>query len=257
MARTRFVVNLAPAVSTDICRWIFEFWGLELEERLHVPVFHVLALAWYRVNNDQRPLIVDGREKVCTEEEIIAYYDPLVAEDRRLVPDDPDLRREVLALRHYFHREMRGPGVVKYSYWHLLMHMRLVWRSFTIGTPAFERVAAWMLFPLIRFALIKGLDLSEANADKGLEIVHEGFDKVDALLADGREYLVGNRFTIADLTFAVGAAPMVLANGYAGNLPKLGDLPRASQAIVREFRDRPAGRFCQRMYDLHRVKMSG
>lgn len=250
----RFLVNLAPAVSTDVCRWLFEHWGMPLEERLHVPVFHVLALHWYKANNDQRPLIVDGPDKYRTEEEIFVHYDALVEPDKRLVPDDPALRREALDLRTYFHREMRGPGVVKYSYWEFLKQMRLVWRGFTIGTPKFEIVTAWLLFPLLRVALIKGLDLSQNNADKGLEIVREGFDKVDALLADGRPYLVGDRFTIADLTFAASAAPMVLARGYAGNLPLLEDLPKSLQATVLEFRDRPAGKYCQRMYDLHRQK---
>lgn len=78
MAHERFLVNLAPAVSTDVCRWMFEFWNL--------------TLAWYRTSNDQLSLIV-GR---------ISFA----------------------------------------QYSQLLQHMRLVWRSFMVATPAGENVAA-------------------------------------------------------------------------------------------------------------------
>lgn len=74
------------------------------------------------------------------------------------------------------------------------------------------------------------------------------------MLADGRKCLVGDRFSTADIAFAADAALMVPAAGYTDNLPDFEELPRASQAIFEEFRARPAGRFCQLMYDLHRRK---
>ncbi len=52
------LVNLAPAASTEVCRWCFEYWGMTHRDSMHVPIFHVLALAWYRTSNSDRPVVV-------------------------------------------------------------------------------------------------------------------------------------------------------------------------------------------------------
>lgn len=248
------LVNLAPAVSTDVCRWCFEYWGMAHRESMHVPIFHVLALAWHRASNSDRPVVVDGSDRYKTEAEITAHFDPLAPTERRLIPDG-ELGQRVLAETNYYHKTMRS-GTVHYMYWNLLKHKQLIWPSFTTGTPGVEPPLAQVLYPLIKFALITSLGLSEANAAKGIKTVSAGFDRVEAALSDGRPYLLGEQFTLADLTFAASAAPIILANGYAGHMPELEAVPVDMQTVILELRQRPAGIFAQRMYDLHRKKPS-
>ncbi|MEM7506987.1 MAG: glutathione S-transferase C-terminal domain-containing protein [Pseudomonadota bacterium] len=258
---TPLLVNLAPAVSTDVCRWCFQHWGIKNRECVHVPVFHLVALKWFGTSNDQRPLVVVGDERYRTESEITAHFDPLAAPERRLIPEGElgelgELGETVLAETNYYHKTMRR-GVVSYMYWNMLQNRQLVWPSFTKHTSWFEPPLALIVWPVIRIGLIKGLDLSAENAIKALDVVREGFDRVEATLADGRPYLTGDSFTLADLTFAASAAPIVLADGYAGHLPEEAALPAEMQTVVNEFRARPAGDFCQRMYDLHRKPSAG
>lgn len=244
------LVNLAPAVSTDVCRWCFEYWGMAHRESMHVPIFHVLALVWYKTSNSERPVVLDGSSRYKTEAGITAHFDPLAPPERRLIPDG-ELGQRVLAETNYYHKIMRL-GTVQYMYWNLLKHKHLISPSFTRGTPWVEPPLAQVFYPLIKLALIVSLKLSETNAAKGIKTVSDGFDRVEAALSDGRPYLLGEQFTLADLTFAASAAPIILANGYAGHLPELEEVPLDMQTVILEFRQRPAGIFAQRMYDLHR-----
>jgi glutathione S-transferase len=73
-------------------------------------------------------------------------------------------------------------------------------------------------------------------------------DEVADRLSDGRRYLVGGRFTTADLTFAALAAPLVLPPEYGVALPAIEDLPSDMAATVREVRAHPAGAHALAMF---------
>ena len=70
-----------------------------------------------------------------------------------------------------------------------------------------------------------------------------------------REYLVGDRFTVADMAFATMAAPALMpsrAEGYGGDLPALDELPPRAADLARELRATTAGRFVMRMFATQR-----
>src|SRR5206468_2427347 len=73
------------------------------------------------------------------------------------------------------------------------------------------------------------------------------FDRVAARLADGRRYLVADRFSAADLTFAALGAPMVLPPAHPFPLPGE-QFPKAARVRCREMRRHPAGAFILRLY---------
>ena len=62
-----------------------------------------------------------------------------------------------------------------------------------------------ILVPLIRTAF----RITPDSAERSRQRVHEVFREVDKYLRDGRRFLVGDRFTAADLTFAALASPVL------------------------------------------------
>ena len=68
------------------------------------------------------------------------------------------------------------------------------------------------------------------------------FDFVAELLADGRAYLCGDRFSAADLTFAALAAPMVVPPEYTVPLPQPDALPSGPRGLVERAREHPGRR---------------
>lgn len=67
-------------------------------------------------------------------------------------------------------------------------------------------------------------------------------------------YLVGDRFSAADLTFASLAAPVLFPPEYGASLCDLTDLDPGFQQIVAELRATVAGQHALKMYKLHRCK---
>lgn len=74
------------------------------------------------------------------------------------------------------------------------------------------------------------------------------FEMVSNQLADGRSYLVGDRFSAADLAFATLAAAVVLTPGYGVKLPALEQLPDRMANGIRQFQETLAGKFVLRLY---------
>ena len=92
------------------------------------------------------------------------------------------------------------------------------------------------------------LEVTPEKAAESETVVRATFDDVAARLADGRRYLVGERFTAADLTFAALAGAVLMPPEYSVPLPQPDVLPAEMAAVVRELRAHPAGAHALAMF---------
>ncbi|MCO6441376.1 MAG: hypothetical protein J5I81_09885 [Nitrococcus mobilis] len=250
--REPFLVTLLPSTDVDLGRWLLQHYGVSYREHPHAPVFHALALKWYGFGAEDYPLLVTAAERIPTIDKMLPYLDSRTPAARRLLPEDPQLRKQVLAAG-YEYRFGLGAGVVNWAYYNFLPHRRLTHASFTTGVPWFEKLLVPLAYPLIRWLMTRVLHLDAAKAEQGLAAVYAGFDQIDVRLADGREFLYGEQLTYADLAFAAAAAPMVLARGYGGHLPPIEAVTPSMRQVIQALRARPAGAFIQRLYDCYRL----
>ena len=261
MASDNLLITLLPSTDVDLGRWMLEHYGVPFTERPHAPIFHVLALKSWGVSAEEYPLfVIDGKNtdanKIAADPRILKHFDPLAAADKKLLPDqtsEPELYNLVDEIQH-FARITTGASVVNWSYFNLLQYKRAVWPSITTGVPWYEKLTCLLAFRIIKALMYKGLKLDQQVADDALKTIYAGFDKIDGYLADGREYLAGDRLTYADLAVAASFGPMVLAQGYQGFLPNQAACPAYMREVYRELRQRPTGLFVQRMYDQHRQR---
>jgi glutathione S-transferase len=77
------------------------------------------------------------------------------------------------------------------------------------GTPGFEQVGLAIAFPLMRRIVRQAYNVTVSSAANSLAEIKQVFEKVNQRLADNRLYLVGDKFSAADLTFAALAAPVL------------------------------------------------
>lgn len=236
-------------------RWALERAAIPFTEDRHPPGLHAFAV---RRAGGRRltPLLVTPDGPLDESTAILRWVDAHGPAERALFPADPALAPEVEALEDRFD-ELLGPTTRRIIYYHGLPHPLLLLRI------ALHRVA-WperLLYPFVAPVAIPVVrritNAYREPATRALDEVRGLFAEVDARLADGRSYLVGDRFTAADLTFAALAAPIVLPTGYGAWLPPLADLPPALVAFIDELADRPAARFVHRLYRDHRPSAGG
>ncbi|MBS0456547.1 MAG: glutathione S-transferase family protein [Proteobacteria bacterium] len=252
-ARPAIFVTMPHSHYVEKARWALDRCGLAYREQPHVPLLH--RRATQRHGGGSVPVLVDGGQRFVDSTDILVHADARAGGDR-LYPRDVALRGEVLALEDRFDLHL-GPHTRRWAYAHLLPEKRLLRTIMKRGVPLGEAMALPILLPRVVRAIRKHLKITPESALRSLVRVREMFHEVDERLADGRRYLVLDRFTAADLTFAALAAPALFPAGYRGSYPALDAVPEAMREEVLRLRDTDAGRFALRMFEQERGVVVG
>jgi glutathione S-transferase len=196
------------------------------------------------------PVLITQTAIFRSSDEILNYLDTIAPDELKLYPIDPDLRQQVDELVEIFDNIL-APAVRLWDYSHMMDRSHLLKPLWCQGVPWFERwlfpvVFSWMRATAFQMYCIN--DVSTVAAHKSIDRI---FEMVGNLLADGRSYLVGGRFSAADLVFATLAAAVVLPSGYGVKLPELDRLPEQMAIGIQQFQETVAGKFVFRLYQEH------
>jgi glutathione S-transferase len=231
-------------------RWALDRAGVAYVEQRHLQFIHILAAR--RAGGGRTvPVLVTATGEVLPESaDILRWADGQVAPERRLYPDG-EPGAQAAALEAWLD-EGFGPDGRLWMYHETLPVVREVRRWALAGIPSWERRVFSVAGRLVEPSIRRYLAIDAAAATAALERVGSVFDDIAARLSDGRPFLLGDRFTAADLTFAALAAPMLLPAGYGSPLPPPEAMPEALAVEVRRLRAHPAGAYAARMYDEER-----
>lgn len=227
-------------------RWALERCGVRYEEDGHLPIFHYLANRRAGAGRTV-PVVRDGATLLTDSSDIVAWAD--AQKPGALIPTGPS-RAEALALEDEYDRQL-GPATRRWAYFHLLPRKDLD-HVVTRGVPAWQVRSLKLARPLAVAMLRRGLKIDAAGAERSRAKIDDVFAAVGQRLADGRRYLTGDRFTIADLTFASLASPVLVPREHPFGLPQPDELPTA-RAQIEAWRATTAGQFALRLYADHRV----
>ena len=118
---------------------------------------------------------------------------------------------------------------------------------FTIDGPWYGPVVIKLMFPTLRGKMRQLMNINDGAVVDSLEILDGAVAKVLARL-EGKEYLVGDQFSRADLAVAALLAPLAAPTKYGLAWPER--FPESVQTLMERYPE--AMRWTQRMYDLHR-----
>lgn len=253
------LITIAFSHYNEKARWALDRFGVEYRERRCMPMFHFPAVLWATRGRGGRAdrgstrlstpvLVTDDGERLCDSAQIARY-----ASDRYGTPATSlypaEHLEELEALERRLHERV-GPHTRRIAYYHVLRTPGVLAALARNNVGRVQASAFVATVPLWRAALRRGLGIGRVRAEASLVRVRDELAALDAQLGD-RRYLVGDRFTTADLTAATMLAPVLLptrAEGYAATLVEPGSVPSELAALVDELRGTRIGRHCLRMF---------
>lgn len=233
-------------------RWALDRLGLDYLEERHIQGFHY-PRTWWRSHNPGVPVLIEGRRVIIDSTAILKHLEQYAPRESRLYPATPAARAQVEAFEDMFD-EIIGVESRRWFYYHYLPRSGESLRLIGQGVPAIERTLAPLMFPFMRSYATWLLDVSEKTVETGIVRVKRVVSQTDAILADGRPFLVGNHFSAADLTLACMMAPFVLPEEYGVELPHLESLPQPMRVTVDYFRQTLTGQHALTCFYMHRHK---
>ncbi len=224
-------------------------WGLDLKgvphERISLmPGPHMRTMKKL-TGATETPALRDHGEVVPGSTAILEHLERRYPEPA-LFPRDASERERALAIVHRWDEEV-GPAVRLAKFFEVMEAAYAV-GTFCQGQSALARGLYRATFPLVGDLMKSKMGIDADSAAKAREITRGAFDFV-AKEPGPEGYLVGDRFTVADLTCAALLMPCVPLAEWGG--PK--DAPtEKNQAWLARWTDHPGAEWVREIYRRHR-----
>lgn len=168
--------------------------------------------------------------------------------DPPLYPDDPALRERALEIQKWFDDEV-GPALRRAVFHEWLPHTEYSARRIAAGRSEWQQKLYVSAFPAVRVIMMLDMQINAAGAEAGRVRTQEALDFV-AKNAERTGYLVGDRFSVADLTAATILMATCLPPEYPVEIPR--PLPSGWERWLERWQNHPGCEYVRRIYREHR-----
>jgi glutathione S-transferase len=248
------LTSIAFSHYVEKARWALDRFAVPYRDHRYLPVLHFAAV--YRVHRGQHgradkastrfstPVLkTPTGQLLCDSAEIVRYVsDHFAPEGQDLYPSP-----EIAALERHLH-DVLGPHTRRCAYGVLFDDPPLLRELVRRNVDRLQAGVFNLAQPLVVAAMRRGLSVTDAQVERSIAKVRREMQAISERLADGRPYLVGTRFSAADLAFACMAAPVVFPAEYGAWLPPPESLPAPARELCTELRATPAGAHALRMF---------
>jgi glutathione S-transferase len=224
-------------------------WGLDLK---HVPYQGTSLLPGPHMRTmkkltgkSETPALVDGETVVSGSAAILEHLEQRFP-DPALFPEDPSENQRARNIVRHWDAEI-GPAVRLVKFFHVLEADYVV-GTFGQGQTAFARGMYRLGFPVISRVMMNKMNINAETAAEAREITRAAFDYV-AKEPNESGYLVGDRFTVADLTCAALLMPCVPVSEWGGPVDAQ---TKKNHAFLAEWADHPGAEWVREIYRRHR-----
>lgn len=250
MATANVLVTIPISHFCEKARWALDRTGVAYTERPHLQFFHRFA-ARHAGGGTTVPVLVCDEGSLSDSADIVDYADRHAPPDHRLYPGDPAAAAAIRALEQDFDTRL-GPAGRLWMYDGLRGRRDIAVAYAPTGVPGWQRRLFPLAYGFVTRFIDRFLEITPETVALSEREIRATFDAMAERLADGRPYLMGERFTAADLTFAALAASVLMPPEYGVPLPQPDELPAPMASAVRELRAHPAGAHAMAMFRTER-----
>ncbi|MCW3030284.1 MAG: gst12 [Solirubrobacterales bacterium] len=228
-------------------RWSLQRAALPYREERHVQGVHRIA-ARRAGGGATVPVLVTPSGTIGESRQILEWVDEQTPIERRLYPPEQSARVEVDRLCERFDAVL-GPAARRLMYVHMLRDRPLALRFNNDGVPAWEGRMVRYGWPAMQMVVRRALAIRPGVEREDAIAVLGELDFAASILADGRPYLCGERFTAADLTVAALSAAVIVPPVYGVALPQPSQMRPETQQMVERHRAHPAGAYALSLFE--------
>ncbi|MEM1436224.1 MAG: glutathione S-transferase family protein [Pseudomonadota bacterium] len=229
-------------------RWALAWKGLPVPRQTYLPGPHMRGIRKLS-GQTQTPVLETEQGVIAGSAAIIDWLEARYPEPA-LYPQDPALRTDALALQAELDDGF-GPAVRRLVFNVLKDELGYLAAMFASQAPAFARVGYRAMLPLVRPLIVRGNGISEDSVAAARVLVGETLEALAERLR-ARRYLVGDCFSVADLTAAALLAPLVQLEHEDMARPR--PVPPGLQSLAQQFEAHPVVGWVQDLYREHRAQ---
>jgi glutathione S-transferase len=230
-------------------RWALDYKRVPHIRRSLLPALHGLKAKRLTGDTSTTPVLTLDGWSIGDSTRIIAAIEKRWPQPP-LYPEDPGQRHHALELEQFFDDEL-GPHIRRAFYEELLPHPELVAPLFTHGRPLAARALLRAGFPLLRVGMRRRFEINAESAAASRAKIGAALDRLEREISPSG-FLVGDSFTVADLTAAALFYPVARPPEFPYPIVADDDLPDSWRRFMDTLARRPGGRWVAEIYRHHR-----
>lgn len=192
---------------SEKARWALDYLDIDYEITHLPPGMHTQVAKQLGAPRSSLPMLVADGQVVQGSAEIVNWADASASTDsKHLTPNNG--REECLAIEKRLD-EIVGVHARRYYYSEALVkYPETVRPIFTENLPIMQKILVGATWGVVRKRMIELMNLGPEQGQESKRIVDGELRWVDEMLSDGRQFLVGEEFSRADLAAASLLAPL-------------------------------------------------
>ena len=227
-------------------RWALDYKRIPHVRRSLLPGAHIPRVLWMTGQKAVPVLVLDGAA-IADSTRIIEALERRRPEPP-LYPRQDEYRGRALALEEFFDEEL-GPHLRRTWFYEVMPDADFTVAQVTVGCGRTTQRVYRALYPVIGAVMRADMRIDAAGAEVGRAKVQAALDRIAAELQPSG-YLVGDAFSVADLTAAALLSPVLMPAEFP--YPLVTPLPPSAARYRASLETHPAFQWAAGIYRKHR-----
>ena len=213
------------------------------------PGLHVVFAKKLKLSATTLPILIVDKEAIQGSANIIDWAQRHSSKSSKSLMPSSDIEKCLEVEKRL--DDVAGVHIRRFYYSEAVVgHPHELRRIFSKDLSFMNKMVLRGSWSMVRKLMIKGMDLGKDQREESRDIIEDELDWLDDMLSNDGSFLVGDRFSRADLTAASLLAPIASPNEH----PVYNDivLPPKMKSDMQIWQDRPSIKWVRNIYSQYR-----